>query len=405
MFYCPEIDLDTAYTRWAKWGLTVAYKTGDYSDLTIDASIADGNYSGRWNRLKHTVNNNEGTAPAWYISAEAAKQYGTFAVNSTASKTIAELSTALGITIDNLTGISGSLNWTVTDIIKLYSDYFFIVYTPAGLSFLLPKGIGTDRGIVYNEDVEIRTTFDKVFNYSGESTGDIFISSMGDVQPSTITSTYKQLAVNKAKAASNIVVYTSGTLCKPGDYISTADGVKYVVLHGETVGSGKYRYTAVLEVTDSLTFAGSDVQPLLQSYLNACDQSTLSDLIDAAQTDEIITTLASTWAGSPSSGAYASVTGLSISVPAGTWNIFADVRAYAWGTINILSTTINNDSSLVISHQDNGSGYMQFPFVHVLARQTLTATTTFQVWIMCNYSTLTGLRVYANSKIIARRVK
>lgn len=258
MFYCPEIDTDTAYTRWAKWGLTVAYKTGDYLTDTIDASIADGNYSGKWERLKRTMNNESGTSPAWYVSDVAALQYGTFAVNSTVSKTITELASVITIDIDNQTGITDGLYWQVSDLLKLYSDYFFIVYTPAGLTFAKPMAWGTDRGIVYNEDVIFKTTFDKTFNYTGESTGDIFISSLGDVQPSIITSAYKQLAVNKMKASANTVVFTSGTLCKPGDYMRTADGVKYVILHGETIGTGKYRYTAVLEVTDSLTFTASD---------------------------------------------------------------------------------------------------------------------------------------------------
>ncbi len=141
--------------------------------MSIDAKIADGNYNGTWSRLKHAINNELGTTPNWYLSVAAARQYGTFNIQGN-GYTITALAAALGIAIDDRTGITDTLYWTITDFEILLRLLFHRYLLLQACLFCCSR---TERIEVLSSMKKFKFELISIsVHYNGESTGDIFVS-------------------------------------------------------------------------------------------------------------------------------------------------------------------------------------------------------------------------------------
>jgi len=262
MFICPEIEKVgmTARQLFKAYVLESRYDT---NETVIEGIGADGD-SGQWNLLKRGYVRKTDTEPKWFAKPESLQTLGSFPLDGIA-RTVAEFGTHTGIAIIQSFTNTDAFYWNTDDVFELASSYWFTILTPDGLTFATPKATGKERGMVLKSDLVIRESDralinkGSVINYRGESTGDILISANTQINPALITDTYKDMAVNKEIARRNYIVFNAPAVYNLLDYVTTYDGVKYVIMSGRKVQKDVYEYTAVKEVTDSRSYTGADV--------------------------------------------------------------------------------------------------------------------------------------------------
>lgn len=393
MFTCYEIET-TGYTPRQLLELFVMEKRAETNLTQIQGIDADGD-DGIWSRFKKGYEKNNDVNFSWFAKDGTLATAGTFPrIAYGTTKTIAEFATHTGIAIDNQTGITDALYWTGNDALDLKSDYFFTVLTPDGLTLVLPEATGTFRGNLNKDNCVLRVLSDKIINYAGESTGDVFIANGGDVQPVLITDTYKQLAVNKANAAANYIVFSAVKIYVVGDWVCDWDGNKYVIMSGRKVDTDVWHYTAVKEYIDSGAFAGADVTPIIP--LNSVPG--ISYEYTSSSGVVISTPSKNTWYN-PASHSIANV-------PAGVWfyEYFVIVNPYwasapstapsrieAFATLSNANNTeiVANSSRFLLINTTNIWSQGYFPLTKS-GYITLTATTTLYLNIKGNFSGETG---------------
>lgn len=249
MFVCPEIER-CGYSAEQLVGLYVNEKRIDTNATQIQGMSADGD-SGVWQRFKHGHVKQDDIEPVWFAKQSAYSLFGRFP-ELRGDLTVAEAATRMQVAIDNRTGLSGDLYWRVRNVFEIDSPFWFTIYSPEGIAFMLPEASGADRGTIFRSDCLLRQDFDRSIGYYG-SGADVEVYPGGNVLfPSTLA-VLASMAVNKARASANYLTFAAVKVYQPGDFARSWDGRKFVILSGRKIDSTPtYAYTGVLESVDTV---------------------------------------------------------------------------------------------------------------------------------------------------------
>lgn len=336
MFVCPEVEKNSK-SFIEQINNSVAFKAIDTNAAFYEGRKIDGSED-KFYLARRGLDAASGTYPRWYAKPDSLKFFGgSFApLPFGTSKTITEFAAWCGVEIAQNFTNTDPLYWAARSFAELVSDYFFTAFTPDGISLVIPRGTGTNRGQLKEADCLIRVISEKTFNFEGETTGDILIAATGNIQPASITDAYKQMAVNKATAAANYIIFTAQYAYSCGDYVRSWDGVKYVVVSGaKDSETGLYRYTGVKEILTSGSFVEADASPVVPAMAvpGELDADSLGGI---AAADYLLKT--AIFEDTRSSGTSVS-SNENGGTPVGTWR----VRTLNTTTLNELSATLSSN--------------------------------------------------------------
>lgn len=252
MFVCPEIERG-GYTARELIGMYVNEKRLATTAATIQGATADGN-NGVWQTFKRGYIREDDIDLKWFAKSTAYPLFGRFP-ELRGDFSFTEAAARMQVAIDNQTGLSDvtEFYYRVKRMFEIDSPYWFTVYSPDGLKFILPSASGTDRGTVFKSECIIRQDFERGIGYYG-SGEDVEVYPDGNVLLPSISASIASMVVNKATASANYIVFAAAKIYAAGDYVRSWDGRKYVVLSGRKLDSSPtYAYTAVLESTTTVS--------------------------------------------------------------------------------------------------------------------------------------------------------
>lgn len=259
-FICPEIegqDLNTLIGEFYETRLIKEISISDTDGNNLTRLIEANSFDGGVNSKRFYFGRSLLTA---YFSS--------YPLNVTAM-TIAELATALGITIDkNFTDTADYtfLFRSLLDPLRPFNtSLWFTVFTDAGLYLALPIRRSDAKQLTIFDvisDMKKDDYFDAV-DYHGETGANITVNAdYGNVIPATMNAANKGRVLNKSISKNRIVRVRSGRAeYRPADFFAY-DGTVFVILSKTTLDNGAFEYVGVQEYNDNTWTFSADETPV-----------------------------------------------------------------------------------------------------------------------------------------------